>query len=75
MLPFRTKEDILEIDNALEGVFWTTEARLRNLLLCSEQAAYLNPFKFKKPFVKSFNSFEEYEQWKKENSDPYWRFG
>ena len=73
-MKFKTKEEIQEVDNALEGVFWSPEERLQQLLNLSEQATYLSPFKFTKPFAKSFESFEDYEQWKRNNPDPYWRF-
>ena len=48
---------------------------LKERLELSEQllreAEALNPFPRYKPFVKSFESFEEYEQWRKQQRNPW----
>lgn len=68
----KKKLKILEINNALEGVFWSLKKRLKVLDELYQQFCLLTPYKCK-PFVKSFNSFKEYEAWKKKQKNPwYW---
>lgn len=69
---FRTLADIQEVDNALEGAFWSVPQRLKNLLELTETGFLLSPFK-PTPLVKSFSSFSEYESWKKKQKNPWYR--
>lgn len=70
-----TKKEILkkyvwEQDNALEGIFWPLEKRLRVADELYQRLWFFSPYKCK-PFVKSFRSFKEYEKWKKKQKNPW----
>jgi hypothetical protein len=47
-------------------------ARLREAERLFADFVDLTPFKFT-PFVKTFDSFEEYEQWKRAQTNPWYR--
>lgn len=72
VMHFKTLEDVREIDNALEGAFWSLKERLKILLELSEENLWLNPFK-PSPLVRSFSSFKEYESWKEKQKNPWYR--
>lgn len=67
----KTQIDFIEKNNALEGVFLPLEKRLEILDELYEQYKLLTPWKFV-PQHKSFDSFSEYEQWKKQQNPWYW---
>lgn len=68
----KQKELILEKNNALEGLFWSFKKRLHILNSLYLQFKLLTPYK-PQPLVKSFDSFEDYEKWKKKQKNPwYW---
>jgi hypothetical protein len=50
----------------------TAAARLREAERLFADFAELTPYKFK-PFVKSFDSFDEYERWKRAQTNPWYR--
>jgi len=64
------KADILEKNNALEGVFWTIRQRWDTIEELYKRLLLFSPFRYK-PFVKSFSSFVEYERWKKKQKNPW----
>jgi hypothetical protein len=61
---------LVEQNNALEGVFWSLKKRLEVLFYLFDQYLLLTPYKYK-PFVKTFDSFEQYESWKKKQRNPW----
>jgi len=63
-----TKREILK--NGLEGIFWTPQKRLKVMEKLYKELYLRKPPRYK-PFVKSFNSFKEYEKWRKRQKDPW----
>ncbi|MBI2335672.1 MAG: hypothetical protein HYU97_02785 [Deltaproteobacteria bacterium] len=66
------KFSTFESNNSLEGLKWSVEKRLNVLEELYQRYWLLNPYPFK-PLVKSFNSFKEYEHWKKKQKNPWYR--
>lgn len=65
-------EKLIEENPALEGLKWSVEERFKNLEALYERFLRLNSYP-PKPFVRSFDSFEEYEEWRKKQTSPwYW---
>ena len=61
---------IIEVDNALEGVFWPIRKRLQILSGLFDLILSLTPYHYK-PFTKSFDSLKKYEAWKKKQTNPW----
>lgn len=65
-------EKLIQKNAAFEGVLWPFKKRLKVLNELYTRFVKLTPWKFE-PLVKSFNSFSEYEKWKKRQKNPwYW---
>lgn len=67
--PARLKK-VLEVDNALEGIFLSLRERLKLVSDLYDRFLLLTPYRYK-PFVKSFDSFKQYEAWKKKQKNPW----
>lgn len=68
----KKNQDLIKKNAAFEGAFWSLEERLQNLEDLYQRFILLSPYR-PEPLVKSFSSFEEYNDWKEKQTNPwYW---
>lgn len=65
----RKKKDI-EIDPAF-GLHLPLKERIRLCEELTQEGEYLSPYPPSKPFVKVFGSIDEYDKWKRKQTDPW----
>lgn len=58
-------------ENPADGSSLPIKERLQFAEKLYQQAAQLNPFPYFQPFVKSFTTREEYENWQKKQKNPW----
>ena len=65
------KKQAQQNENPADGSHLPIADRLKDAEQLYQQASQLNPFLYFQPFVKSFTTREEYENWQKKQKNPW----